>query len=896
MMSESVQSTHSFSSDVELGRAAANAYDTLAQALPCSVSDAYVVDEHTVELNCSWRDYRTGKMRPQRAMAVQDTAGSWRCLPAMAADPEVKAEFAHGPSGTRVRVRNTGSSEKPTHRAEIWRAATCVATVPLPHGDLVSSATFAGEAWGPRGEWLVYPAMPKPAVPDSWWADADKPYTGGKREEPSAKDNAEYGPSSVGSGALWKEDWGEKHVGVARCWLWLLSIEHGVCVQVKTALDDELDWGQPTAGNVPAMSSAPAAVLAVGWPTKPRRLGMIYCMNRACGIWHINVQSALQAAEALAAAAAGPATCKSPADESGECRAVGLTTALSAAWSPRLHPSGRALFYIGTESSQLPATHSATFSLEVLAIDDWLEGAACAAAEQRDWRGVSTQAATGLANPSCLVPVIRAPSEQDIADQARTAGAPMQDFGVSLPSFPGVYSFQLPKAPWLAAGAVLAFASQCKSRSAVLIAQVQVASSGETTLRRLAELPLASAALGVPLATADLLAVDEQVGIIAQVASPTTPAQPVLVPSAVLQEGVPAASWMWAPDAARSHAVLADVDTAALRATLQLQFLPMQPSASPGKPLQLPGYPSAGWRVLRTTARDGAACVEGFLQFPRDATGAVPHGTPLVLFPHGGPHSYFPAAFSLQCSLLAMQGVATLAVNYRGSTGFGEDYLQALPGKVGTVDVQDCEDALAAALALASEDLACGNDGDVLYADASAADVAAYIADPAPAPVLWGAKVGVMGGSHGGFLSAHLSASLAHLVVAAVIRNPVIAVAAMVGVSDIPDWCYVEAGHAYDALETPAFPSDPAVLADMAAVSPIQHASKVRARTLMTIGGGDRRVPPSQGLLWVNELRRLGKAPTRVLWYGDDSHAQDRAATVADALVHTSMTLLAGLR
>ena len=36
--------------------------------------------------------------------------------------------------------------------------------------------------------------------------------------------------------------------------------------------------------------------------------------------------------------------------------------------------------------------------------------------------------------------------------------------------------------------------------------------------------------------------------------------------------------------------------------------------------------------------------------------------------------------------------------NYRGSTGFGEDVVQSLPGNVGSYDVQDCMTMLQAAI------------------------------------------------------------------------------------------------------------------------------------------------------------------------------------------------------
>lgn len=54
------------------------------------------------------------------------------------------------------------------------------------------------------------------------------------------------------------------------------------------------------------------------------------------------------------------------------------------------------------------------------------------------------------------------------------------------------------------------------------------------------------------------------------------------------------------------------------------------------------------------------------------------------------------------------------------------------------------------------------------------------------------ARVSIVGGSHGGFLTGHLLGQHPALFRCGVMRNPVTNIAAMVGLSDIPDWCYVE--------------------------------------------------------------------------------------------------------
>jgi acylaminoacyl-peptidase len=79
-------------------------------------------------------------------------------------------------------------------------------------------------------------------------------------------------------------------------------------------------------------------------------------------------------------------------------------------------------------------------------------------------------------------------------------------------------------------------------------------------------------------------------------------------------------------------------------------------------------------------------------------------------------------------------------VNYRGSTGFGETALQSLPGNIGRHDVSDMLAAVDAAVAMG---------------------------------VAREGALAVVGGSHGGFLAAHLIGQAPLRFRTAVLRNPV---------------------------------------------------------------------------------------------------------------------------
>lgn len=224
---------------------------------------------------------------------------------------------------------------------------------------------------------------------------------------------------------------------------------------------------------------------------------------------------------------------------------------------------------------------------------------------------------------------------------------------------------------------------------------------------------------------------------------------------------------------------------------------------------------------------------------------------PLVVTPHGGPHSVMPTMFVPSYAFLVSQGFAVLHVNFRGSTGFGTTALESLPGRIGTQDVADVLAATKAALALEPEAL-----------------------DPT--------RVGVLGGSHGGFLGAHMSAQHPDVFKVAALRNPVTNVAAMVTVSDIPDWCYIEAlgcgKYDFNKFRPPKADE----LNIMWKASPVAHVDGVVAPTLIMIGARDRRVPQSQGLEWFHALKSR-KVPTKLLVYPEDVHAIDKPASEADA-------------
>ncbi len=159
--------------------------------------------------------------------------------------------------------------------------------------------------------------------------------------------------------------------------------------------------------------------------------------------------------------------------------------------------------------------------------------------------------------------------------------------------------------------------------------------------------------------------------------------------------------------------------------------------------LPLPKFERAELLVLSPIKIDPAA----------ESTFALP---PLITIPHGGPHSCTTTDWNAQTACLALAGYRVALVNYPGSTGFGQDFVDALPPQLGTLEV---EATLAAGHFLNQLSLASRTKGSRL----------------------------LMGGSHGGWIGCHLTSKFPDEFDAYVARNPVTSLVGQGWSSDIPD-------------------------------------------------------------------------------------------------------------
>jgi dipeptidyl aminopeptidase/acylaminoacyl peptidase len=91
-------------------------------------------------------------------------------------------------------------------------------------------------------------------------------------------------------------------------------------------------------------------------------------------------------------------------------------------------------------------------------------------------------------------------------------------------------------------------------------------------------------------------------------------------------------------------------------------------------------------------AADGTS-VHGLYYAPHNPNYKGDELPPVFLNVHGGPTDCAMAAYSPSVAYFTSRGYAWLELNYRGSSGFGRSFMQALKGSWGKVDVEDAVDA-----------------------------------------------------------------------------------------------------------------------------------------------------------------------------------------------------------
>jgi dipeptidyl aminopeptidase/acylaminoacyl peptidase len=239
---------------------------------------------------------------------------------------------------------------------------------------------------------------------------------------------------------------------------------------------------------------------------------------------------------------------------------------------------------------------------------------------------------------------------------------------------------------------------------------------------------------------------------------------------------------------------------------------------------------------------DDGATVYGRLYRPAGAG-----QPPLLVFIHGGPTGQSQVSFVARYAFFLERGWAILVVDYRGSTGWGRAYAQALNGRWGELDVEDT----AAGMRHAAEAGWC---------------------DPR--------RMVPIGGSAGGFTVLLLLA-----------RHPELCAAGvdLYGVADLFD--LDETTHRFEAHYTAVLVGPlPAAAEAYRDRSPVNLADSIRSPLLILQGDADAVVPPAQSRAIADRLLALGRE-VEIHFYEGEGHGWLRPDTIEDELVRTDAFL-----
>jgi dipeptidyl aminopeptidase/acylaminoacyl peptidase len=104
-------------------------------------------------------------------------------------------------------------------------------------------------------------------------------------------------------------------------------------------------------------------------------------------------------------------------------------------------------------------------------------------------------------------------------------------------------------------------------------------------------------------------------------------------------------------------------------------------------PRAISGAPYAELEDVSFPSFDGLE-IPAFLMRPRGASAEQPVAA--VVYPHGGPTSFYGDEWDGHAQYFVDKGYAWLAINFRGSTGYGRDFERANHGVWGVDDTKDC--------------------------------------------------------------------------------------------------------------------------------------------------------------------------------------------------------------
>src|SRR5699024_9379551 len=218
--------------------------------------------------------------------------------------------------------------------------------------------------------------------------------------------------------------------------------------------------------------------------------------------------------------------------------------------------------------------------------------------------------------------------------------------------------------------------------------------------------------------------------------------------------------------------------------------------------------------------------VHGWVTTPN---GEGPH--PVLLLIHGGPHAAYSPTFFDEVQVYTEAGYAVVFCNPRGSSSYGQEHGRAITGRLGTVDAKDV----------------------IAFLDG----VLERRADLDPG------RVGVLGGSYGGYLTGWLTTRTDRWA-GAIVERGFLDAFSFEGSSDI-GW--------FSVLR---YLGDDRELVE--AQNPMSHIDKVTTPTLVIHSEEDWRCPIEQGQRWFVGLKRRG-VPAEFLVFSGEGHELSRSGT-----------------
>jgi dipeptidyl aminopeptidase/acylaminoacyl peptidase len=210
---------------------------------------------------------------------------------------------------------------------------------------------------------------------------------------------------------------------------------------------------------------------------------------------------------------------------------------------------------------------------------------------------------------------------------------------------------------------------------------------------------------------------------------------------------------------------------------------------------------------------------------------------------HGGPESHYSngwlTGYSLLGQMAAARGYAVFYPNYRGSTGRGVAFSKTSQGEPAGAEFDDLVDGV-----------------DYL--------VGTGLVD--------GDKVGVTGGSYGGYATGWLTTRYSERFAAGVMFVGISNNISKVGTTDIPN-------EEFEVHARKRVWDDWQFFLER---SPVYYADRSQTPLLIMHGADDPRVHPTQSLELYRHLKLRGQAPVRLVYYPGEGHGNRKATARFD--------------